>query len=124
MDNDGVSSPSKDDLRAASGLVVSLSSYVMTATLAVLGAQAVVATFVIDKRKDLTAFYIVSVAGTLVLILSIILGGQGMDEIIKSGARGAWKVRTSGRKFNLQSILALLGAILVVISAFLGNVKK
>lgn len=116
-------STSVDDARTASGLVTSLSSYVITAALAVLGAQAVVATFVIDRRKDLTAFYGVSAAGTAALILSIVVGGLGIYEIALAGASGNWKVTTRHGKFNVQAILALVGSVLVVISAFLGHAK-
>ena len=113
-----------DDKRAASNLVTTLSGFVITAALAVLGAQAVVATFVIDRREHLTWFYVVSGFGAAALVLSIIVGGLGIDEIVAAGARGEWKHRTRGGKFNIQSILALIGAILVMASAFLGDTKK
>lgn len=112
-----------DDRRTASGLVTTLSSYVITAALAVLGAQAVLATFVIDRREHLTAFYVVSGCGTAALVLSILVGGAGIYEIISAGARGEWKVMTRRRKFNTQVWLALIGTILVVASAFLGDTK-
>lgn len=113
-----------EDARAASSLVTTLSGFVITAALAVLGAQAVVATFVIDRREHLTAFYAVSAVGAAALVLSIIFGGLGIDEIVVAGASGNWKYRTNGGKFNIQSILALVGAILVMASAFLGDTKK
>jgi hypothetical protein len=112
-----------DDRRAASGLVTTLSSYVITAALAVLGAQAVLATFVIDRREHLMSFYIVGACGTVALILSILFGGAGVYEIIRAGARGDWKVTTRHGKFNIQSWLALIGTVLVIASAFLGDAK-
>jgi hypothetical protein len=113
-----------EDKRAASSLATTLSGFVITAALAVLGAQAVVATFVIDRRDHLGSFYGVSAAAAAALVLSIIFGGLGIDEIIAAGAGGNWKHRTTGGKFNIQSILALVGAILVMASAFLGDTKK
>jgi hypothetical protein len=112
-----------DDRRTASGLVTTLSSFVITAALAVLGAQAVLATFVIDRREHLTAFYVVSGCGTAALVLSILVGGAGIYEITSAGARGEWKITTRRRKFNIQVWLALIGTILVVASAFLGDTK-
>jgi hypothetical protein len=112
-----------EDRRAASNLVISLSSYVMSAGLAVLGAQAVVATFVVDKRDDLDVFYVVSVAATTCLVLSIIIGGRGMYEIIGKGAKGDWRIRTERGHFNKQALLVLVGTIFVVLSAFLGHTK-
>ena len=112
-----------DDRRTASGLVTALSSYVITAALAVLGAQAVLATFVVDRRQHLTAFYVVGACGTTALVLSILVGGSGIYEIISAGALGDWKIRTRRRKFNAQVWLALIGTILVIASAFLGDTK-
>ncbi len=123
MSEDGRPAGSGEDARAAAGLVVSLSSYVVTAALAVLGAQAVVVTFILDKRTHLMPFYITTGLGGLALISSVIVGGWGIYEIAVAGAKGRWTVRTKGGKFNMQSVLALLGAILVVTSAFLGDPK-
>jgi hypothetical protein len=112
-----------DDRRAASSLVTTLSGYIMTAALAVLGAQAVLATFVIDRREHLTSFYVVGGFGAAALIGSIIVGGKGVGEMIGAGARGDWKIKTRGDKFNIQAYLALIGTILVIASAFLGDSK-
>jgi hypothetical protein len=115
---------SVDDRRAASSLVTTLSSYIITAALAVLGAQAVLATFVIDRREHLTSFYVVGGFGTAALVGSIIVGGAGVYEIIDAGARGEWKITTRGGKFNIQAWLALIGTVLVIASAFLGDAKS
>jgi hypothetical protein len=115
--------PCAEDRRTAAGLTTTLSSYVITATLAVLGAQAVLTTFVIDRREHLASFYAVGGTGTALLITSIIFGGLGIDEIISGGFAGDWKIRTRGGKFNIQSWMALIGTILVVASAFLGDPK-
>jgi hypothetical protein len=113
-----------EDPRTAASLVTTLSGLVITATLAVIGAQAVIATFVIDRRDNLTAFYVVSGVGLLALVLSVIVGGKGIYEIIEGGAGGDWKISTKRRKFEIQSLLALGGAMLVVASAFLGDPKE
>lgn len=118
-------SPDKsEDRRQAASLLTSLSSYVMTATLAVLGAQAVVTTFVIENRTNLGLFYWISGIAVVSLALSIILGGLGINEIIRAGATGGWKIDTKSGRFNKQAVLALFGAILVVVSAFLGTPSK
>jgi hypothetical protein len=54
---------------------------VITATLAVMGAQAVIATFVIANRRSLVAFYAVSAAGLVLLMTSLVLGATGINEI-------------------------------------------
>ena len=113
----------QEDRRSAANLAVTLSGLVVTAALAVLGAQAVVVTFVIDRRDDLLGFYAVSVCGMVALVASIVLGGRGIWEIVSGGFDGAWRVTTQHGKFNFQAILALVGAILVATSAFLGDPK-
>jgi hypothetical protein len=113
----------EEDQRTASGFVVTLSGYVMTAALAVLGAQAVVATFAMDRREHLGFFYAASALGAAALVSSIVVGGKGISEIIARGWAGDWQVRTRRGMFKLQSWLALAGAALVVLSAFLGDTK-
>jgi hypothetical protein len=114
-------SGSVEDKRQDSSLVTSLSTYVATTTLAVLGAQAVIVTFVVDKRTHLIAFYVVNALGTTALIVSIIVGGLGAYELIRAGRVGEWRISTRHQKFNWQSLLALGGAVLVVVSAFLAT---
>jgi hypothetical protein len=116
-------SGSTDDMRAAASLTTALSSYLITAALAVLGADAIVATFVIDKRQHLIAFFVVNAVGLVALVFSIIFGGRGIYEIVKSGYEGEWRIKTRHRDFNCQAILVLLGTILVVVSSLLGCPK-
>ena len=111
------------DQRAASGIVASLSSYVATATLAVLGAQAVIVTFILDKRDHLGFFYALSVIGFVILVASIFVGGKGVNEIAEAGALGIWKTKTEGKKFAWQSVLALIGVAIVAASATTGRDK-
>lgn len=68
-------------------------------------------------------FYVVSALGTVALITSIILGGLGAYELIRAGRIGDWRISTKHHKFNWQSLLALAGAVLLVVSAFLGHPK-
>ena len=105
-----------EDKRAAVNIETSLSSYLMTAALAVIGAEAAVLTFVLDKREKLGSFYFVSGLGFLLLVASIYHGGRGIMEVYKNGFAGKWGVQTSKRDFNRQAILSLLGVILVFAS--------
>jgi len=114
----------KDDPRTAAGMVVSLSSYVASATLAVLGVLAAIATFVIDKREHLGVFYALSGAAAVALVMSIYVGGKGVYEIAQEGAQGTWKTETRRKKFRWQSGLALVGVILVGVSIFMGDKKQ
>jgi hypothetical protein len=112
-----------EDKRAAVNLKISLSSYVITAALGVIAAQAAITTFVLDKRELLTSFIAFSALGFGALIASIYFGGKGITDTYKSGFEGDWKVADPKRQFNLQAILALVGVGLAVVSIFLGTPK-
>jgi hypothetical protein len=115
---------SAEDRRAAASLVATLSSYVITAALAVLGAQAVITTFVLDRREELTLFYVLGGLGAAMLVLSVLIGCAGIYEIAAAGSGGDWKVTTRRGKFNLQAICALVGTVLVIASAFQGERRE
>lgn len=113
-----------EDRRAAANIVASLSSYLITAALTIIGAQAAIVTYIIDKREKLACFYGVSGVALVFLVTSVILGGRGMAEIYKKGYAGDWIIKTSKGAFNLQTLSCLLGAILVAASVFLGATKE
>jgi cell division protein FtsB len=110
--------------RTASGIAVNLSSYLITGALAMVGAQAVVVTFVFDKRDHLTLFYAVTAITFILLIASIYFGGKGIDELIEEGYKGGWLIHSRHGEFNMQSLCILAGAVLLAISATLGTPKE
>ena len=118
-----MSNPTADDRRAAANLSTTLSSYVITAALAVLGADAAIVTFVLDKRTDLTWFYRVNIAGAALLVIGVILGGRGIWNIIEDGANGDWQTKPGYRLFDFQAWFVLLGAVCIFVSVFLGTPK-
>jgi hypothetical protein len=114
----------QEDRRAASSLIVSLSTYVTTASLAILAVEAAIATFVLDQRTELTFFYVLAGLGAFFLVLSVYLGGRGIDELSVAGHKGRWEVRTKSGLFGWQSSLALAGLVFVLASAFTGEAKE
>lgn len=114
---------SNEDARAAATIITSLSSYVITASLAVLGAQAVITTFVLDKRTDLAMFYVVASLGAACLVASILVGGRGINEVATRGKRGSWETRTRHHAFDWQAWLTLIGLAFVAASLFFGTSK-
>jgi hypothetical protein len=112
-----------DDKRAASNITATLSSYLMTAALGVIAAQAVIVTFVFDKREHLAWFYLFSAIGVASSVASIYFGGRGIFSLTKRGIDGDWVIKTGGGQFNKQAWLALIGVVLVAISAFCGSSK-
>ena len=111
------------EARTASGLVVNLSSYLVTGAIAMLGAQAVILTFVLDKRNGLIPFYCVSACASFALTAGIFLGGRGIYELIADGHKGTWKIYSRRDDFNRQALATLLGILFLGISAFLGSPK-
>ena len=107
--------------RTASGIAVNLSSYLITGSLAVLGAQAVVVTFVLDKRDHLLIFALISILAFVSLIGGIVVGGKGIYELGRRGYDGTWDVVARSARFNLQALLTLAGVLLVAISTLLGD---
>jgi hypothetical protein len=112
-----------EDQRNAATIYTSLSSYVMTASLGVIAAQAAVATFVLDKRDHLTSFYICMIAGILASVVSVVFGGKGIAAIASSGFDGTWSIKPNGDPFNRQAFFCLLGMVLLLVSVFTGQPK-
>ena len=110
-----------DDRRAAVEIKVSLSSYLISAALTVLGVQVALVTFILDKRDGLMAFGVLSCVGALLLVASMFLGGKGISEAYKQGFSGDWQMTSSQGQFSLQAVLALVGVCCVAFSAFLGQ---
>ena len=82
--------PGSEDERSAANIYASLSSYVMTASLGVIAAQAAMATFVLDKREHLMWFYLWMIFGLLASVSSIVMGGKGVATVASAGFRGSW----------------------------------
>ena len=114
-----------DDERAAASIYTSLSSYVITASLGVIAAQAALATFVLDKRDHLLWFYIWMVWGLdRERCEHRPLGGRGIVHIASDGFDGEWTLKPKGGDlFNYQAIFCLLGMALLLGSLFSGTPK-
>jgi hypothetical protein len=115
--------PGSEDERSAANIYASLSSYVMTASLGVIAAQAALATFVLDKRDHLTWFYVSMVLGLTASVVSIVLGGRGVAGIASAGFKGSWTLKPKHDYFNLQAVFCLLGMALLLLSLFSGTTK-
>jgi amino acid transporter len=114
---------SPEDQRNAANIYTSLSSYVITASLGVIAAQAALATFVLDKRDHLTWFYIWMICGLITSVVSVVLGGRGVAAIASAGFSGSWTLKPKHDYFNYQALFCLLGMVLLLFSLFSGTTK-
>jgi hypothetical protein len=112
--------PTADDARAASSLTVSLSSYIVTASIAIFGAQAVVVNSMLGKGNNSFIFVLVAILAALFLVASVYCGGSGIWHIIQNGAKGQWTITSKRLWFAWQVTFSLAGALLVVASSFIG----
>jgi hypothetical protein len=112
-----------DDARAAATTRTTLSGSIIAAALAVLGAQAAIATFTLEKKQDLVPFYVCSGVASVLLLASMVAGALGITAVYKEGYTGAWGVVTGKKFFGPQAALAVGGAIAVLTSVYLGNFK-
>ena len=115
--------PGSEDERSAANIYASLSSYVMTASLGVIAAQAAMATFVLDKREHLMWFYLWMIFGLLASVFSIVMGGKGVAAVASAGFKGSWTLKPVHDYFNYQAIFCLLGMLMLVCSLFSGTTK-
>ncbi len=106
----------REDARTAAGMQASISSFVLTAALAIIAAEAAIVVFFFDKRN-------ISIFGVFMLILcpvlviaSFIAGGQGLNQLSKNGYAGDWQITRVGGLFNWQAILTLAAALCLLCS--------
>jgi hypothetical protein len=112
--------PQPENQRAAINVKISLASNLITVALAFIGAQGAITVFVLDKRENLTWFYAAELASFLVLAISIVFGGRGIAKAYRDGYSGNWSLADGGC-FNVQSVLCIVGAALVLLSSMLGT---
>lgn len=112
--------PSQEDRRHAATLAVGVAASVTTAALAVLGAVAIVVTFVTGKYHRLGVFYALTVVSVGLLVLAVVIGAQGVAEITKNGARGKWTTSTDKRLFDTQAKLAFGGLLCFALAVVVG----
>ncbi|MBI2679005.1 MAG: hypothetical protein HYX28_09510 [Candidatus Koribacter versatilis] len=111
-----------EDKRAAANIKVALANNLITVALAFIAAQAGIAAFVLDKRIHLGVFYAIAILGVGTLALSVGFGGAGIHGIYKEGYSGSWTLADRGL-FNRQALTCILGTVLVVLTAILGDSK-
>lgn len=114
----------KEDRRNAVGLLVTLSSQVMAATLALIAIEGAFATFVLDKRQPPFWFYLLITLTFLSFIFSILNGGAGINKMTTQGSEGNWKLESGRPYFQRQTVVCLFGVLLFFASLFFSGPTK
>jgi cell division protein FtsB len=114
----------KEDKKAAIQLWTTVSTQLITATLAMMAVQGAFVTFFFDKRKPTTAFYVLSVVTLILFILSIGFAAKGIGDLAQSGYGGEWKKELAVPRFFQQTVLCLLGLLVFFTSLLFSGPSK
>jgi hypothetical protein len=107
--------------RQAAVLKAGISTYVGTATLAVLAGGVALFTYVQQNFNVSGVFYGFTATAGVLLILSFMAGGKGANTTAEKLANGTWKKGTETPEFNLQAVLTLLGTVALVVATVVGT---
>ena len=107
--------------RQAAALKASLSTYVNSATLAVLAGGVALFTYVQQNFQGLAFFYALTVIAFILLIASFIAGGRGANTVAEQLAAGTWTKDKKARAFNWQANLTLLGTLVLIVATAVGT---
>ena len=105
-----------EDQRAAATIQVSISSFVLTAGLAIIAAEGALFTFYLDKRIIEPLGIAALILTPVFVVASFIAGGTAMNKLSTSGYGGTWNIQDVGRLFNAQAILTLLAVVGIMLS--------
>jgi len=111
------------DKKDAVTIGVTLSTQIIAASLTMIAVIGAFATFIIDKREVGIFYYIIIGLAFILFVISIFLGGKGIDKARKGGFDGNWSLTETKQLFSWQSLTALLGVVLFSLSVFIGTEK-
>jgi hypothetical protein len=97
--------------------VTGLATYVTTATLVIVTADLAYLAFLADKHPAQRGPQATAILALVVLVLSVMAGGQGIFAIASKGSGGTWE--TMSGWFVAETLFALLGVVVLVVSILL-----
>jgi hypothetical protein len=104
--------------RQAAATKVTISNGVATAALAVIAGAAALYTYVSQTFEPPATFQVLMLIAVVALVVSIVLGGLGSNEMANRIATGADSLQV--RSFNTQALLTLAGLLLVLAATAVG----
>jgi heme/copper-type cytochrome/quinol oxidase subunit 1 len=97
-------------------MTVTLSTQLMAASLAVIAIEGAVYTFVNDKRIPSGWFTVFVILVFLFFLMSIYVGGKGVNKVRKAVFDGNWTINLVRDEFAWQALLGVLGIICLFVS--------
>lgn len=114
-----------EDNRTAANMTVTLSTQLMAASLAIIAVEGAIYTFVNDKRIPSGWFTVFVVLVFLFFLLSIYMGGRGVNKVRKAVSDGTWTINLVRDEFAWQALLGVLGIMCLFVSlATAGKTKE
>ena len=112
-----------ENKRFAIDIGVNLSGQLINASLSMLAIIGALFIFIIDKREISMFFYILMAISFLSFVISIFLGGKGINKIREKSFKDKLDLKCSKDFFNYQAILCIIG-ILTCLLSFLFTQKN
>lgn len=112
-----------ENKKDAVNIGVTLSTQLISASLTMVAVLGAFSTFIIDKREVGLLFYALIGISFLTFIVSIFLGGKGIDKARKNGYDGKWNLDDTKESFNWQALLCGMGLLFFILSIFIGKEK-
>ena len=108
-----------DDQRQAASMKVGISTYVATAALGVLAGALGLFTYISQTSAPPWTFYGLMLLTAAMLVISIVLGGDGQDKTVALVARGTW-TNNANWQFNVQAVLTVLALLFLTAATAVG----
>ncbi|MBZ5521187.1 MAG: hypothetical protein LAP21_02905 [Acidobacteriia bacterium] len=106
-----------EDERAAVAFSVTLSSQLISASMATLAVEGAYVWYALGSRLTSAGFLIFAALAGLLISCSIFSGGKGITAARNAGFNANWSLTAGKSEFNLQGIL-LLGALVMLTIMF------
>lgn len=114
----------QENQKEAINIGITLSTQLIASALTMITVVAAIIVFIVEKREVTATFYVITFLSFASFVTSIFFGGKGINAIREQGFNGSWSLNVSKRFFNAQAGLSLLGLLLILLSAFIGENKK
>lgn len=110
-----------ENRRAAATIQVTICTMVMTAGLAIIAGEGAVTTFYLEHRTLQSWAAFALIAAAFAVVGSFVVGGRGLSDLSSGGYDGNWDIFKVSNAFNIQAILCLIAALLVVFGVAFGT---